>query len=160
MLSGRVAVVTGVSRRAGIGFAVVRRLLDDGATVLCQSWAPHDAGHPWGADPLGPAGVVAALGTPAEQLAHTELDLAEPNAPQGLFDQARELFGHVDILIANHAHSAEGRLEEVTADELDRAWAVNARASVLLTQAFAAQHDNRPGGRVVLFTSGDRKSVV
>jgi len=32
---------------------------------------------------------------------------------------------------------------------------VNARASVLLTQAFAAVHDDRrPGGRVILFTSG------
>jgi 3-oxoacyl-[acyl-carrier protein] reductase len=28
------------------------------------------------------------------------------------------------------------------------------RATVLLVQAFAAQHDGRPGGRVVLMTSG------
>lgn len=31
---------------------------------------------------------------------------------------------------------------------------MNTRASLLLVQAFAAQHDGRVGGRVVLFTSG------
>ncbi|HMJ78565.1 MAG TPA: hypothetical protein VK507_21455 [Iamia sp.] len=55
-LDGRVAVVTGVSRTAGIGFAVARRLLADGASVLCHSWAAHDDEQPWGADPLGPDG--------------------------------------------------------------------------------------------------------
>ena len=43
----------------------------------------------------------------------------------------------------------------MTADELDLTFAVNARAVVLLVQAFAAAHDAaRDGGRVVLFTSG------
>jgi len=32
--------------------------------------------------------------------------------------------------------------------------AVNTRATLLLVRAFAAQHDGREGGRVVLFTSG------
>jgi 3-oxoacyl-[acyl-carrier protein] reductase len=51
--------------------------------------------------------------------------------------------------------SAMGRLDEVTAEGLDLAWAVNARAMVLLVQAFADQHDdNRPDGRVLLFASG------
>jgi 3-oxoacyl-[acyl-carrier protein] reductase len=38
----RVAVVTGVSRRTGIGFAISRRLLADGLSVLIHSWS---AGH-------------------------------------------------------------------------------------------------------------------
>jgi glutathione S-transferase len=46
----RVAIVTGVSRRAGIGFAIAQRLLADGLRVLVHGWAPHDAGQPWGAD--------------------------------------------------------------------------------------------------------------
>ena len=37
---------------------------------------------------------------------------------------------------------------------LDAHWAVNTRASLLLAQAFAAQHDGREGGRIVLMTSG------
>jgi 3-oxoacyl-[acyl-carrier protein] reductase len=46
-------------------------------------------------------------------------------------------------------------LAEVSAEELDRAWAVNARAAVLLAQAFAAAHEEeRPDGRIVFLTSG------
>ena len=57
-MTGEVAVggavlVTGVSRRAGIGFAVARRLLARGDRVVVHSWAPHDSEQPWGGDDLG-----------------------------------------------------------------------------------------------------------
>ena len=47
-LNDRVAVVTGVSRRAGIGYAVAAELLAAGASVLVHSWPPHDAGAAMG----------------------------------------------------------------------------------------------------------------
>jgi len=47
-----------------------------------------------------------------------------------------------------------GTLEELTAAQIDAHLQVNVRGSLLLAQAFAAQHDGRPGGRVVLMTSG------
>jgi 3-oxoacyl-[acyl-carrier protein] reductase len=157
--------VTGVSRRAGIGVAVARRLLADGASVFCQSWAPHDAEQPWGADDLGPDEVVAALAGAVDggagRVGHAALDLGEAANADRLVGLAAERFGHVDVLVVNHARSALGTLDEVTADDLDRCWAVNARASVLLTQAFAARHDDaRPGGRVVLFTSGQHRAPM
>jgi 3-oxoacyl-[acyl-carrier protein] reductase len=59
------------------------------------------------------------------------------------------------VLVANHARSGLGRLAELTADEVDAFLHENARASLLLVKEFAAQHDDsRPGGRVILFTSG------
>jgi 3-oxoacyl-[acyl-carrier protein] reductase len=153
-LTGRVALVTGVSRRAGIGFGVAQRLLADGASVFLHSFAPHDAEQAWGADPEGADGVLAALGAP-DRTAHLELDLAGPDAPAVLVTAATERFGALDVLVANHARSSQQSLEQVTAAELDAAWAVNARASVLLVQAYAAGHDDtRAGGRVLLFTSG------
>jgi 3-oxoacyl-[acyl-carrier protein] reductase len=152
-LAGRVAVVTGVSRRAGIGFAIARELLAAGASVLAQSWTPHDEEQPWGAEPI--EDVLAALGGTGPRLAHVAADFAEPDAPGRVVREAVERFGAVDAVVANHARSALGTLGEVTAAELDLCWAVNARASVLLAQAFAAAHDDaRPGGRIVLFTSG------
>lgn len=48
-LTGCIALVTEASRRAGIGYAIARRLLDDGAQVMLHSWTPHDAARPWGA---------------------------------------------------------------------------------------------------------------
>jgi 3-oxoacyl-[acyl-carrier protein] reductase len=153
-LTGRIALVTGVSRRAGIGFAIARRLLADGASVFVHSWAPHDAEHPWGADPDGVDALVDALGPP-DRVAHLAADFLEPGAPAAVVRAAVERFGALDVVIANQARSSHHSLEELTAAELDAAWGVNARASVLLVQAFAAAHDDtRPGGRIVLFTSG------
>ncbi|NUS04120.1 MAG: SDR family oxidoreductase [Nonomuraea sp.] len=154
-MAGRVAVVTGVSRRVGIGFAVAAELLASGADVLVQSWTPHDAGQPWGEDPAGMPGVLDALGGVGERLDHVEADFAGPAAPAAVIERAVSRFGHVDVLVANHARSSKQTLEEVTAEELDLTWAVNTRATVLLTQAYAARHDDRrPGGRVIMFTSG------
>jgi 3-oxoacyl-[acyl-carrier protein] reductase len=159
-LSGRVAVVTGVSRRAGIGFAVARRLIAEGASVFCHSWSRHDADQVWGADPAGGHGVFQALAAPEGRADHIELDFAEAANAERLISRAVARFGHVDVLVANHARSSKQSLSSVTAEELDLAWAVNARASVLLVQAFAAQHDDRRGGRVVLFTSGQHRAPM
>jgi 3-oxoacyl-[acyl-carrier protein] reductase len=147
-LRGRTALVTGVSRRAGIGFAIARRLLADGAEVYCQGWSVHDLDQVWGeGEPVGDAlGAVA----PVDQC-----DLGEPGAPELLVERAVGRLGSLDIVVANHARSSRQSLERLTVDELDRSWTVNTRASVMLVKAFAAQHDDtRPGGRVVLFTSG------
>lgn len=152
----RVAVVTGVSRRRGIGFAIARRLLADGAHVLAHSWSAHDAEMPWGADEGGVERVLDELGGDAgDRLAHVEADLADPAAPAFVIGFAVQRFGAVNVLVANHARSSAMALRDVTAEELDRSWAVNARAVVLLVQAYAAARDReRPDGRVVLFTSG------
>jgi hypothetical protein len=57
--------------------------------------------------------------------------------------------------------SASGRLSDISSADLDLAWAVNARASVLLTQAFAEHHDDsRPDGRILLFTSGQHRGPM
>ena len=152
-LSGRVAVVTGVSRRIGIGFAIAERLLEMGAAVFAQSWTPHDSRMPWGADPAGIDGVVdelRAIGV----VEHTECDFADPLAPQQVIAAACASFGHVDILVANHARGGHGTLAETTAAELDSFLHENVRATVLLVQSFVAQHDHRDGGRVVMMTSG------
>ena len=122
---------------------------------MVHSWTPHDADQPWGSDPAGMSGVLDALGGNRDHLQHAEADFAKSDAPAFVIDRAVHHFGHVDVVVANHARSAVQTLADVTAAELDLSWAVNARASVLLTQAFAAQHnDEKTGGRVILFTSG------
>lgn len=150
----RTVLVTGLSRGAGIGFAIARRLLADGCRVFAQSWSPYDATEPWGADPRGIEGVLGALDG-GDTLAHLELDLADPAGPARLVSAAVDAFGPLDALVVNHARSSVGTLAELRADELDLTWAVNVRAALLLVQAFAEQYRPGPhGGRVVLFTSG------
>lgn len=153
----KTVIVTGVSRRVGIGYAIARQLASVPMTVLACSWSPHDSHQPWGADPLGAEGVIAALREElpegAGRIEHLAIDLADPAAPGRIVATARERFGRVDALVANHARSAEGGIGELTAGELDLCWAVNVRATLLLVQEFAAQ-DDLDGGRIVTFTSG------
>jgi len=150
----RVAVVTGVSRRVGIGAGIARRLAADGWRLLLHAWAPHDAEQPWGEDVGGPQVIVDDLRAGGAEVAGMAADFADPEAPARVLRTAVEAFGHVDALIANHARSSVQTLDELTADELQHTFAVNTTATLLLTQGFAAQHDGRAGGRVVLFTSG------
>jgi 3-oxoacyl-[acyl-carrier protein] reductase len=153
-LDGRAAVVTGASRRIGIGFAVAKRLTEFGASVFAHGWSPHDAARPWGADAdIGSAYDEVASATGGE-VAYVERDLADPDAPAAVLDGAAARFGHVDILVANHARTGLGRLSEITAASIDAFLSENVRATLLLVKAFAERHDERTGGRVVLLTSG------
>ncbi|MGI4791486.1 MAG: SDR family oxidoreductase [Janthinobacterium lividum] len=153
-LRGRVAVVTGVSRRIGIGFAIAARLAALGADLFVQSFASFDASQPWGADADGILSLLAELRDFGVRVEHLEADFTDPDAPKAAIDEAIRSFGHVDILVANHAYSTSGTLEELTAAQIDAHLQVNVRGSLLLAQAFAAHHDGRLGGRVVLMTSG------
>ena len=164
-LTGRTALVTGVSRRIGIAFTVARRLAADGADVLATGWSPHDAEQPWGADELAPDELAAELrrelpGNPGT-IHYRQDDLSRPDVPARLVDDAARLLGGLDIVVATHARSSDVPLADSTAEELDLCWAVNVRATLLLVQRLAAVRDaGRPGGRVVLFTSGQHHGAM
>ena len=149
-LAGRNALVTGVSRRGGIGYAIARRLLAAGAAVFVQGWTPHDAAQPWSAEPGGTEAVAGELG-----VRFVEANFADAAAPARVVAAGAETLGQLDILVVNHARSGHGGLAELTAEEIDAFLHENVRASLLLVREFAARHDDsREGGRVVLLTSG------
>lgn len=149
-LEQRTAVVTGVSRRTGIGFATARRLADAGASVFVHSWVREDEFSSTGEL----ESTLDELRQETSRIGHHEADFADPESPANVIALARETFGHLDILVVNHTRSQHRSLSELTADEIDSHLHVNVRASLLLVKEFAEQHDGRPGGRVVLFTSG------
>ncbi|MGW1883828.1 SDR family oxidoreductase [Streptomyces sp. NPDC001970] len=163
-LRGRTALVTGASRRGGIGYAVARRLAAYGASVHLHHHVPHDAAQPWGAEPGGPEavadGVREALGDPDARVFHGPGDLSHAEAPAELMARAAEsLGGRVDILVANHALSGfDGTLDAIDAAMLDAHWAIDTRSVILLAQAYARLRatlpPRTPGGRIVMLTSG------
>lgn len=155
-LAGRTAVITGVSRRRGIGFAVASRLASMGASLALQHHRPHDLEQYGATDDLDDllAELKSRLSAGA-QLVDVAADLGEPSAAEEVISTVSARMGHLDILVCNHAHGGhEVGLADLTAEALDRHWAVNTRATLMLTKAFASQHDGRPGGRVIWMTSG------
>ncbi|HEX3751287.1 MAG TPA: SDR family oxidoreductase [Streptosporangiaceae bacterium] len=152
-LAGRTALVTGVSRRNGIGYAIARRLAALGARLFLHHYSPHDREQPWGE---GAGGIQAVIDGVGEAVAgDLELDLTAGDAPERLVSTAAGVAGPLDILVCNQARSGgDGPLGTLTAAMLDDHYAVNSRSSILLAQAFAAQHDGRPGGRIIFMTSG------
>jgi 3-oxoacyl-[acyl-carrier protein] reductase len=159
-LTGRVALITGVSRRRGIGFAIAKNLSSLGADLFLHSFAAYDAAQPWGADHEGPVSLVEEVRRSGVRVEHADVDLRGAEASESLVRSAVSAFGHVDIMVVNHAYGTLGRLEELSAEEIDRHLTVNVRASLLLAKAFVAQHDGRPGGRIVLLTSGQHRAPM
>jgi 3-oxoacyl-[acyl-carrier protein] reductase len=158
-LRGRCALVTGVSRFRGIGFAIADRLARHGADLFVHSYTRYDA-EGLGADPGGVEPLCAALRAHGTQVASLDADLSEPDAPERVVAQAVRDLGRVDILVANHTYSRNQSLEELSAEDIDRHLHVNVRGSLLLVKEFAARHDGADGGRVVLFTSGQHRDPM
>ena len=164
-LAGRTVLVTGVSRRVGIGHAIACRAADYGASIVAHHYRPHDVSQPWGADDVEAvmASIRSHLVGPA-QLIDVPADLAAPGEPARVVEQAVAAAGHLDALVCNQAmSSSDGPLSEMTEAVLDAHWAVDARASILLAQAFAAQEGfavpaspglGRRRGAIVFLTSG------
>lgn len=151
----RVALVTGFSRQAGIAAGVVERLLADGYRVMASGWAPHDDEMSWGSDPAGNAVLATVMDPDAGRLRYMDADLELAETPANLIEATIDTFGAIDAVVAVHARSSHDALADVTAAELDRCWAINTRASLLLAQQFGRSFDPARGnGRVIFFTSG------
>jgi 3-oxoacyl-[acyl-carrier protein] reductase len=118
-LDGKVAIVTGGSR--GIGRAISIALGREGATVVLAARSPG---------PLAEAAeLVRKVGGRAETVA---VELTEEESIRNLVAVTREKFGRLDILINNAGITHLARLEETKTQDLDRCWAVNARAPFIL----------------------------
>lgn len=147
-LAGRTALVTGASRRKGIGYAIARELGALGANVFIHHFQPHDAAQPWGADEMDAVrdGIRSTLISDAAFGDHSS-DLRDPAAIEGLLDAATSLTGSLDILVCNQALSgSDGSIFDMTADSLDAHWQTNTRASMLLTAGFARRMREKLGG--------------
>ncbi|PWU47899.1 3-ketoacyl-ACP reductase [Micromonospora sp. S4605] len=152
-MTQRVALVTGVSRRIGIGAAVARTLAADGWRLLLSGLPEFDEAQPYGGDPDGVAALLGELGDAA---AYQRADLLDPAAPAALVGEAVRRHGRLDALVAVHAYSTHTPLGALDAAEIDRHLLVNVRATLLLAEAFAAAFTAGSDGRLVLFSSGQR----
>jgi 3-oxoacyl-[acyl-carrier protein] reductase len=147
-LAGKTALITGVSRRRGIGFAVASTFLDLGASVFIHHYTPHDLGQPWGGDDLDE--IRAALDAARVDdavIGDLSADLQNSVEIPRLIEAAAALTGSLDILVCNHAKSGDdGTILDMTSERLDAMWLTNTRSTMLLTRAFAELHANPADG--------------
>ncbi len=140
-LSGKVAVVTGGTR--GIGFEIVRKYLQNGATVILfgsrqetveKALAKLQAENPeWKADGLWPS-----LANAAE-------------VEQALL-QVKEKYGHLDILVNNAGITHSMPLYQYTAEDFDKIIDLNVKA-VFYSILPAAKIMKEQGGGCIINTS-------
>ncbi len=148
------ALVTGVTRRRGIGAAVARVLADGGHDLFLTGWQSYDRERPWGADEGGVEALAAELRAAGARVEQLDCDLARRPAAGELFDAATARFGRVRVLVNNAAHSEPGGWQRLDAAQLDRHYRINLRAPALLCREFARRHQAGSAGRIVNVTSG------
>ncbi len=136
-LEGRTALVTGASR--GIGAAIASALDRAGARVALV------------------ARDVAALDATAERLRNDPVvlaaDLADPDVPARLVAEASDRLGGIDVLVNNAAVAARAPTEQLDAALVDRLYAVNVRAPLLLIGALIPSMVERGSGVIISLSS-------
>ncbi|MEV4411477.1 oxidoreductase [Catellatospora sp. NPDC049609] len=138
LLTGKVAVVTGASK--GIGLAVVRALVGEGATVVAA--ARDTGGELAGLAAAGPVRTVA-------------VDLTDPAGPQRLIDEAVAAHGGLDVLV-NNVGAVKPRLGgfgSVTDEDWLWSLTVNLLSAVRTTRAALPHLLARGAGSIVTVSS-------
>jgi short-subunit dehydrogenase len=130
-ISGSKVLLTGAT--GGIGHAIARALHARGAE-LTLTGRRVDVLEPL-AQELGARALSCELSVPAE------------------IDRLLTEAGEVDILIANAALPAAGRLESFTMEEIDRSLAVNLRAPIALAHALTPPMVQRGRGHLLFMSS-------
>lgn len=159
-LQGKIAIVTGASRRIGIGTAICRSLAKAGADIFFTYWQPYDRTMEWGEDREWPELLARQLEQEGVRAYGLEADLSVPETPKRIIEQATTVLGAPSILVNNATHSTLDGYERLSADILDAHYAVNVRGTCLLCAEFAKSFRYPSGGRIINMTSGQDKGPM
>ncbi|MFM0608525.1 L-iditol 2-dehydrogenase [Paraburkholderia sediminicola] len=135
-LKDKVAIVTGAA--VGIGEAVVRRYLDEGAMVVVVDVKPQAELENTYSD------------VPAERIVLIRADVTKREGIEGIVRATVERFGRVDILFNNAAIFDMRPLLEESWEIFDRVFAVNVKGMFFLMQRVARQMVEQGGGGKII----------
>ena len=133
-LGGKNVLLTGAT--GGLGRAIARGLAERGAVMALSSRKPDELEDLRSSLPGSGHRVAVA-------------DLAEPGAALALL----EAVGEIDVLVANAALPASGKLDGYTGEQIQRALRVNLEAPILMAQALLPALLERGGGHLVFVSS-------
>ena len=145
-LQGKKALVTGGSR--GIGAAIVRRFVAEGASVAVNYRANATAAKE----------LVHELDGGSVRVVAVQGDVADPDSVREFVASAATELGGLDIAVSNAGVEHFGALEDITPADFARVFDTNVRGQLLVAQAAAALLPS--GGRIVLTSSGSTQIAV
>ncbi|MFC8147371.1 SDR family NAD(P)-dependent oxidoreductase [Streptomyces paradoxus] len=133
---GRVAVVTGGTR--GLGFAIAREFLAEGMSVVCAS---RGAGDFKLLDDEYPG-----------RVRYRQTDVTSPDSVAALMRSAVDLFGGLDVVVANAGVNRDGKVERLAPEDWDAMVSTNLTGVYLCTHA-AVPHLRERGGTIINVSS-------
>ncbi len=131
--------MTGSSR--GIGRAIAERLAGEGAAVVVNYRA--NAGKAME--------VVSGIEAADGRAVAVQADVTRAGDVRRLFDTARERFGRVDVVVANAGVARWGAVADLTEDDYDAVFRVNAKGAFFALREAARSVED--GGRIINITS-------
>jgi NAD(P)-dependent dehydrogenase (short-subunit alcohol dehydrogenase family) len=135
--NGKVALVTGAGRRVGRALALA--LGDAGCRVAIHYGKSEK-------DALETASIIQSMGSEAVTI---QADLENPTQIESLAKTVAEQLGPIEILVNNASIFDKIGLEDTSAENWDRHFAVNVRAPFLLAQAMQSQLTNDSPGKII-----------
>ncbi|HKD67103.1 MAG TPA: glucose 1-dehydrogenase [Candidatus Binataceae bacterium] len=139
-LAGKVAVVTGASK--GIGAAAARALAAEGAAVVVN----YSSGKE------GAERVLSQIAREGGNAIAIQADVSKPAEVKRLFEQTREAFRSVDVLVNNAGVFRFEPFEAITEQEFHREFDINVFGTILVTQE-ALNYFPRTGGSIINISS-------
>lgn len=138
MLNGKIAIVTGGTR--GIGYAVVRKYLENGAKVVLFGSRPET--------------VEKALTSLKSENPQWEVEgdcpnLSDAKAVKDAIQKVKDKFGRIDILVNNAGMSDSTKLEDYAEGQFDKVMNLNINAIFNAIQPTAAIMREQGGGCIL-----------
>jgi 3-oxoacyl-[acyl-carrier protein] reductase len=151
-LKGKIALITGVGRRVGIGAGICRQIAKQGGHIFLAYWRPYDLQLGYSENCQNdPVNIAAELKQFGVQVVSMEIDLASPDSAERLFTAVEDRLGTPAILINNACHDFEVPFVQLAPEMLDQHYAVNVRAVAMLCKEFVKR--GKPGS-IINMTSG------
>ncbi|OHD56051.1 MAG: hypothetical protein A2Y33_10860 [Spirochaetes bacterium GWF1_51_8] len=149
------ALITGVSRIKGIGFAIAKKLAEQGADIFIHSFSPYDSLFPWKTNENEVSTIISELKKHGGSVEHIEADFNRIEAPGQVIEAAFSAYNNIHFLILNHAYSTTGSLSDLTAENIDLHNNINIRSTLLLIKEWSLRFQpSEIKGRVIMMTSG------
>jgi 3-oxoacyl-[acyl-carrier protein] reductase len=150
LFENKIALVTGVGRSAGIGAAICREIAKNGGDIFFTYWHLYDQ-ETYSESNNDIEAITAELEQFGVKVRSKELNLADPQSAEILFQAVENEMGPATILINNACHDFEVPFVELSPEILDRHYAVNVRAVAMLCKEFVRKGN---AGHIISMTSG------